>query len=375
MENSPRDANDRPVRRSLVDQAADHIRRGLLKDRWGGDIPPEKELVRELGVSRGTLRRALAVLFEEGILMQGGRGGRHKVVAKLRENGRGSGRADCAGNIVRILSPQPRIVLGDKTQFIFQIVSEELGRVGLNLEFEHHAGLWKLRRPDSKMLKITARKDTACWLLYRSTEAIQKWFVNSGLPTVAIGGIYPGIPLANAEFDFVAVSRHAAGIFAARGRKRLVFLTVEKATAGDQASARAFEEAAVALGLHAETVVFDDTVKGLCLAIDKLLVGGPAPDGFLTGFSNHAPATIGHLNRRGYAVPKKACVISRMDSNVLEESIPTIARYQMDGERFSKTVARSILREVDADWKSEPKSHVIIPDFVDGESAGGKSDF
>ena len=372
MKNNPRAGRVRPVRLTLVDQAADCIREALLKDRWDGEVPSEGELCREFGVSRGTLRRALTVLFDEGILEPGGRGGRHTITDKLKRRRRGS--TARVGDIIRILSPQPRFIVAGKTQLIFQVVSEALGRAGLHLEFEHHPGLWKLRRPDATLRKITAQPDTAGWLLYRSTQAVQEWFADSGIAAVVLGGMYPGIALSHAEFDLVAASRHAAGVLAARGRKRVVFLTVEDATAGDHASAQAFCEAAEASGLHAQTVVFDDTVPGLCRAIDSLLVERPAPDGYLVGFPNHAPATIGHLTRRGFPVPKKAAVISRMDARLLVESIPTVARYEIDAERLGKGIARLILHAVDTKRKGGPKAHVVMPEFVDGESAGGKGD-
>jgi hypothetical protein len=326
-------------------------------------------LCRELGVSRGTLRRALAVLFDEGVLAPGGRGGRRTVTEALKRRRRGGRKR--AGDLVRILSPQPRFIVAGETQMIFQVVSESLGRAGLHLEFEYHPGLWKLRRPDAMLRRVTAQPGTAGWLLYRSTESVQRWFAGSGIPAVVVGGMYPGVALSHAEFDLVAACRHAAGLFAARGRRRLVFLTVENATAGDRASARAFEEAAAELGLRARTAVFDDTVPGLCRAIDSLLLEWPVPDGHLVAFPNHAPATIGHLNRRGVPVPEKAAVISRMDARLLVESIPTVARYAMNAEHLGKGIARLLLDAVDTGRKGGPKSHVVMPEFVDGESAGG----
>lgn len=367
---SPRRKLDRPVRLTLVDQAAECIRQALLDDRWDGKVPSEGELCREYGVARGTLRSALSVLFDEGTLVPGGRGGRHAVSEKLKRRRRG--RSARAGDLVRILSPQSRFIIAGHTQIILQVASEVLGRAGLHLEFEYHPGLWKLRRPDAMLRKITSQPDTAGWLLYRSTEAVQRWFADSVIPAVVMGGMYPGTALSHAEFDLAAVGRHAAGVFAARGRRRLVFLGVENATAGDHASVRAFQEAAAELGIEARTVIFDDTVEGLCRVIDSLLVERPAPDGYLVAFPNHAPATIGHLNRRGFPVPQKVAVISRMDARLLVESIPSVARYQLDAERLGKGLARLILGAVDTTRKGGPKSHIVMPEFVDGESAGGK---
>jgi DNA-binding LacI/PurR family transcriptional regulator len=359
-----------PVRLTLAEQAADCIRQGLKADRWDGLLPSESELCREFGVSRGTLRSGLAVLFSEGLLSPGGRGGRHTIVATVTR--RKSRTSALKGTMVRVLSPQPRFIIAGQTQSIFQTISEVLGRAGLHLEFEHHPGLWNLKHPDSALRKITRQPNVAGWLLYRSTHAVQKWFAGSGIPAVVLGGKFPDVALSHGEFDLVAASRHAAGIFASRGHRRMVFITVEKSTAGDLASAEAFQAAAAAAGAHAEIAVFDDTVADLCRVLDGLLISKPYPTAFLVGFPNHVHATLGHLTRRGFPVPKVAAVISRMDAMLLAESIPAVARYSMSSELLGRGLARLIMKAVTPGSKAGGHC-IIMPEFIDGETAGGKT--
>lgn len=173
----------------------------------------------------------------------------------------------------------------------------------------------------------------------------------------------------------MAASRHAAGVFAVRGHRRMVYITVEKATPGDRASAEAFAAAAAAAGGHAETLVFDDTIPGLCHGLNSVLLSKPVPTAFFDGFANHAPATIGHLTRCGYPVPKAAAVISRMDARLLSESIPSVARYKMDAERLGKSLARLMFKALNPTSRSIISQSIIMPEFVDGETAGGKPIF
>lgn len=362
-----------PIRLTLVSQAAEFIRAGLDSGRWAEVLPSEAELCRELGVSRGTLRSALKVLFDQERLVPGGRGGRHAIAEAGSRRGRGKP-AD-SGDLVRVLSPQPRFIVAGITQIIFQTVSESLGRAGLHLEFEHHKGLWNLRRPRALLEKITAQPDTAAWLLYRSTKEVQEWFADSGIPAVVIGGKFPGVALSHAEFDLVAASRHAAGVFASRGHRRMVFLSVKNATAGDHASGEAFLAAAAAAGARAEVGVFDDTIPGLCRLLDGFLLAQPVPTAYFVACPNHVHATVGHLTRRGYPVPSAAAVISRMDALLLAESIPSIARYRMDAERLGRGAARLVLRAVSGEGKEAARGHVVMPEFVDGETAGGPPEF
>jgi DNA-binding LacI/PurR family transcriptional regulator len=273
--------------------------------------------------------------------------------------------------LVRVLSPHPRFIVAGHTQIIFQTLSEALGRAGLSLEFDHHPGLWNLRLPDKTLREITSQPNTAGWVLYRSTEAVQQWFARSGIPAVVLGGVSPDVTLPNAEFDLVAASRHAAGIFASRGYRRMVFLSVEHAAVGDLTSAAAFVAAAAAAGASAEVALFDDTVAGLCHVLEGLLAKRPAPNAYLVAFANHVYATIGHLTRRGYPVPKVAAVISCRDTVLLAESIPAIARYQMSAEKLGRGAARLMLQALNPATKTAGKV-IVMPEFVDGETAGGQ---
>jgi len=360
-----------PIRLTLASQAANCIRRGLLSDRWRGVLPAETELCRELGVSRGTLRNALAALFEEGLLLAGGRGGRrHSIVAPVGRRRRAL--HVLAGKLVRVLSPHPLFIVTGHTLIIFQTLSETLGRAGLSLEFDHHPGLRNLRLPDRTLRKITSQPNTAGWVLYRSTEAVQQWFARSRIPTVVLGGVSPDTALPHAEFNLVAAGRHAAGIFAARGHRRMVFLTVEQAAVGDHAIAGAFVAAAAAAGASAEVALFDDTLSGLCHVLDGLLAKRPAPTAYLVAFANHVYATIGHLARRGYPVPKATAVISCRDTTLFAGSIPAIARYQMSAEQLGRGAARLMLQSLDSATQTAGKV-IVMPEFVDGETAGGQA--
>lgn len=356
-----------PTRHTLSDQVTECIRQALLQGHWSGVLPSESELCRELGVSRVTLRRGLESLFADGTLTAGGRGGRHSVAAIPKARAR-----SVKGNLVRVLSPQPRFILSSDTQTIFQTMSESLGRSGLHLEFEHHPGLWRLHCPDALLRKLAALPQTAGWILYRSTQPVQRWFGNANVPAAVLGGIFPDVPLANAEFDLVASCRHAAGVFASRGHRRLVFLTVEKLTAGDEASARSFLEGAAAAGVHAEVATYDDTVPGLCRTLDGLLLARPSPTAFFVGFPVHVHAAIGHLTRRGFPVPAKVAIISRLDGMHLSQSIPSIARYRMDSERLGRGLSRLLLQAVETPATNTRRHFIVMPEFVDGETAGGR---
>ena len=63
---------ERDVAVPLHAQISDKVRQRIASGEWPSNyrLPPEPELSRQLGVSRGTLRRALGTLIEEGALRQ-----------------------------------------------------------------------------------------------------------------------------------------------------------------------------------------------------------------------------------------------------------------------------------------------------------------
>jgi DNA-binding GntR family transcriptional regulator len=71
---SARISRDDP--RLLSEQVADDIRAGIKSGHYKGRLPGEDELSAEIyGVSRGTIRRAIKLLVDEGtVIIQHGRG-------------------------------------------------------------------------------------------------------------------------------------------------------------------------------------------------------------------------------------------------------------------------------------------------------------
>lgn len=70
------DRIDRDDPRLLSDQVADDIRAEIAAGHYKGRLPGEDELSADIyGVSRGTVRRAIKVLVDEGtVIIQHGRG-------------------------------------------------------------------------------------------------------------------------------------------------------------------------------------------------------------------------------------------------------------------------------------------------------------
>jgi hypothetical protein len=62
-----------------------------------------------------------------------------------------------------------------------------------------------------------------------------------------------------------------------------------------------------------------------------------------------------------------------MDARLLMESIPSIARYQVDPERLGRGLTRLLLKALNPTIKTTIGQCIIMPEFVDGETAGRRA--
>jgi DNA-binding LacI/PurR family transcriptional regulator len=353
-----------PQRFLLTDQAAALLRKGLQIGRWGELMPSEADLCLELQVSRVTLRRALQHLAREGLIQFGGRGSHHRVL--LRPTTKGAAQ----GTIVRLLSPLPRHQVNTSTQLVQNALQERLSQEGYTMHVEFHPGLFQ-RFSEKDLQRLASLPDTAGWLLYLSTREIQEWFARHQIPTVVTGSVYPGINLANVAFDFRSSCRHAAGLFLARKRSEMVFLTPAPMTAGDCSSAEGFLEGAEKGRPPGRLTVvnYDTTVPDLCRVLREQLARNPRPNAFLVSWPEHTFSVLGYFIRQGLRVPEDAAIISRGDDQYLNYAIPSVARYRIDSERMGRKAAELLLDQI-RHGHGKIRSIGILPEFVPGETLG-----
>ena len=175
-----------PQRSSLVIQVADILRRGLKKGEWQDSLPGELPLCDRLQVSRPTLRAALDLLRREG-LIQVSQGRRRGIIAKTNQI---SNRTK--SKIVGFLSTEPLYDLSPYTMFRIGELRRHLQDVGYRLEV-HADRRIKQRHPFRTLESLVHQTKANCWVLYRSTAEVQRWFFKRGLRVIVMGSCHEGI--------------------------------------------------------------------------------------------------------------------------------------------------------------------------------------
>ncbi len=353
-----------PQRLSLVSQAADILREQLAAGLCGDILPGERALCARLQVSRPTLRAALETRRREGWL-EVSQGRRRRIHPPDRKH-----RVAAHPARVGLLTPVPLHRMPPFTMFWVDELRERLADEGfeLTLHVNHASGL---SQPEHWLQRVTAETPSAAWVVFRSSKPMQAWFDAHGLPAVIIGSRFPDIGLPSVDLDYRAACRHAAGIFLARGRRRLALLLPEGGGAGDQASEAGFLEGCRAAGRDAVATVVrhDESVAGIARRLDSLRAAAEPVTALLVARSAHALTVLTHLQRRGVRLPQDVSLISRDDDAFLDAVVPSVARYACDPAAFARRVSRIVL-QLARTGAAPARQTLMMPAYVKGETAG-----
>ena len=355
-----------PRRTPLPDQVVAFLRQGIVARRWGQALPSENQLCRELKVSRVTLRKAIEQLAREEWIERGGRGRQHRI----RQSGAKSvASVQGRGRIVRLLTPyHPREWEGSHQQ-LRRSLSERIGGAGYWIEVEHRPRLFEQFR-EEELVRLDEQPDTAGWILCFSTEPLQRWFEGRKRPAVLLGPRHPGVShLSSVYPDTEAVARHALGLLVARGHSHIAYLMDEFTSLGDRRCAAEFSRIAAGQGQRVDVVNHQRSRESVCRAMNHLLASRPAPTAFFSCCPEHCITILCHLQGAGIRVPDGASLVCGWDDSVLDFTVPSITRYQVDGGALGRKLGDLLL---DQFQHGVGKTRVIglTPTLVPGGSVG-----
>jgi LacI family transcriptional regulator len=360
--------NRLPQKLSLVTQTAAILKERIQSGEWHKWLPGEQELHTQLHVSRMTLRGALQQLQREG-LVRSSQGKRREILPfRRRASPPVSGR-------ILLLTPFP---LHFHLPFHVLLVNELrdiLGESGYHLEI--HASRAPYGRSAASSLErlLEQLRPVGCVLL-TSTKIMQRWFSRRRFPCVILGSRHPEVNLPSVDKAHRAVCRHAAGLFLARGHRRLAFLNPESGAAGDLESEQGFNEG-LAQSRHADiqaTVVrHNETVPDICHKLTTLFRRRDPPTALLVSRASYALTATGHLLRSGLRLPQDVALVSRDDEAFLSLMVPSVARYVVSPESMAYRLSSAVL-EVVRGGTVGPADYLIMPEFTEGETLGSSTD-
>lgn len=340
------------------------IKRSIASGTWTETLPSERQLTERYQISRGTLRYALKILQSEGIL-------RSVAGSGYRIEKRPERVSSETGDIsIGILIGTPYRNRGSKDGEWISTLQQRVAKRGWHIHI--HDGIPEINRsPAVGLKKLFKATPHSCWLLIRCSQETQTIFQEESVPAIICGTPYPGIELPNVDINFRATGRHAAGILASKGHRRVGFMCRRNSFPGDQELFDGFKEGLGSSPSHpslkkirysnlnndftsiiAQTRQSEDPITGLFI---------DCPFRYLGLFTQAIKA--------GIRVPDDLSLISRYDSDFLNFLDPEPARYQYDPKKMAHKIHSELESRIQGDTLKS-KTSLIMPDYQSGASVG-----
>jgi DNA-binding LacI/PurR family transcriptional regulator len=350
-----------PQRQTLTRQTVDALREGMASGIWKGFLPGERELCSFLQISRPTLRAALEIVEREGLIAV--KQGKRSSILKKRRVLR-PGKA-----AVALVSKLPLYSMSRNRIFLIDYMSKVLQERGLRLEIVSHPA-FGTNRPARALQHLRERGNFRAFVLTLSSQAVQQWFCDNSLPSIALGSTFPGLAMPSVDTDYQSMGRHAAGIFLGKSHRRIVWIIPEANHAGDLETEASFLESLHRSGdpsVQCRIIRHGSSSRDLLQKINALLSSAEPPTAFFVVNAFATTALVTHLLSRGLRIPHDVSVIAREYDPLLEWIHPPIAHYISPLRRIASRISREVVAM--ATEGPFPLRHIrIIPQFCKAES-------
>ena len=357
----------RIVKKPLVVRVAEQLQAGIQNGEWVDWLPSEIRLAKDLGVSRTTLRQALKVLRDQGIIeTHQGKSSRIASGAKLQQV------KSEKPSTVTMLSPVPMGHLRQHTLLWIDELRSLLHEAVVGLHF--HSGQTAFRgNPKPELEKMAKQYPSSVWLLFWAPAETQKAVAELGIPSITVGAADPQVDLNSASVDNESVGFHAVGQFTSRGHKQFMLVNTKKPTTGNLAVEQSFMSGlknkfgkeSCAQVIYAE----EDEPEKLKRALLRSMKQKKPPTAFLFINPQHMLTAYNAFQSSGHSIPEDVSLISAFADKSFDYLCPSPAYYRMDPQAYAEKLFNLInkLREGIA---QPGDSFSIVPELVVGRSIG-----
>lgn len=349
-----------PPRPSLITHSADFLRDALTRGEWDGFLPSERILCTRMRISRPTLRSVLTQLEREGTISPVENKKRRILTAGAVKPG------SARSQLIVLLTPVPAQSMPPFVLFWVDALRELLAEAGFQLEV-HASPHCYTAKPAGGLKKLTHRQHAAAWVLFRSTAAMQHWFVAQGMPVVIAGSCAEKLELPSVDIDYRATCRHAATMLRQKGHQRIALLLPDSTHGGDTDSEHGYREALANTAAVPLVLRHHESAEHVVEHLDEGLRRKPAPTAFLVARSIHTLTVVTHLLRNGHKLPRDFAIVSRDDDAFLDHVVPGITRYAADPAKFARRLSRLVLELAQTGHTSTSPVR-LMPDLRRGET-------
>lgn len=325
-----------PVRGNLVEECVRVIRLRLGEGEWSGGLPGERTLAQILEVGRDTVRLALQRLEYEKVLSPTQAGSKRTVL--IAPDRMSESRVEALR--IGILSPRRLEQLPQPTLFEVDHLRRALAQKGGSLDL-FSPSWFEQKDPAKHLARLVEEERCNAWILFRTSEQIQRWFAKSGVPCLVRGYPFSADLLPHLDVDWEATARHASGRLWRQGHRRVGILIPPGQLRGVEAAVKG----AGVLGEPDFSVIEipeNGTVEGVCRALARALNLKDPPTAIIAPRPRQVATTLTWLGTQGIRVPSDFGIISLSHDPFMDHLVPELSGYRVDPEAVSKLVIRRV---------------------------------
>lgn len=347
---------------TAVEQTAqiltDAIQRGEITD----FLPGEAALSAKLKVSRSTLRRALAILVRQDLLLVS-HGKRTRVIRPKRKPSPKNAATSASVCFITYASPTSHLL---KINILLDEVKAALDAEGITWGEIFKAQMGG-RHLTSRLREIVAAHPKCRYVLLNSPHSVQQWFAQSGEPALVVGTRHEGVDLPFIDYDHQAIGWHVGGQFIKNGHKSVLFVIPDEPHAAGLLASEAGLRQYMSNTEGTQVQVLRASPHTFLRAFEQALSGAAAPTAALVYRIELILSVLGSAQRFGRSIPRDFSLVASEDHPFFEFISPSITRYR----RNLQTMVHKILRLIHALPQGIAPAHkttLVVPDFFPGQT-------
>lgn len=205
------------VRRQLTaDQTVSHLRDGILRGKWAGELLGTLAMAQHLGVSKDAVREAFVRLETEGLILSQGPGKPRLVKQGLKRSRKRAFRVGI------LLNRPPEEESLEMQQFILSL-QYHLRDGG----YEFHVAprtLSSMVGNQSALEALVAKNPADGWVVICADRGVLEWFCAQGIFTFAYGGRNFELPIATFGVNYTAGMAGLTRLLLEMGHRRISML-------------------------------------------------------------------------------------------------------------------------------------------------------
>lgn len=338
---------------SVTEQVVQVLRDGLRQGRWRGSMPGRITLAAELGVNHKTVKAALKLLEDEGLLVSRG-AGREREISRSVDFTSSSLR-------VAILLYEP----ADRQMHYIVDLRHQLAEAGHVARYAEKT-LCELGMDVNRIARLVEKTQADAWVVVAGSRDVLEWFAARPTPAFALFGRLMQVPLAGTSPKKAGALHELIDRLVALGHRRIVMLVREERRKPEPGFfERLYLDHLESCGIQTSAYNLPDWGDGpeeLQRGLDSLFRHTP-PTALIIGDVLLFFAVQQHLARLGLLAPEHVSLACTDANPSFEWCRPTIAHIDWDFRPLIKRVvnwANHVSGGKDDRRKSSSKARFVI---------------